>query len=267
MIQHLTKIPGIRRLWLKYPVGSVDLKTEYDIWERPHYAFGIYSAAHLARSLGLKGITAIEFGVAGGNGLVAMEKVADEIGQSMGIKIAVYGFDTGEGMPKSLDYRDLPYIWEQGFYKMEPDRLRARLKYAGIVLGNIAETIPGFLEKELRYPLGFISFDLDYYSSTKEAFTIFNCGDALQLPRIYCYFDDVIEPQQACHNEYTGELCAIREYNNENYKTKIVKINYFSWTRIYPKKWNDQIYVHHNFEHDLYKNMITPKGKNIARSV
>src|SRR5690606_4085480 len=40
---------------------------------RPQYAYGIHRACDLARKLGIPRITAIELGVAGGNGLVAME--------------------------------------------------------------------------------------------------------------------------------------------------------------------------------------------------
>ena len=83
----------------------------------PQYAFGVYNAGTLARNLGLRGITAIEFGVAGGNGLVALERIAQEVARHLSIEIAVYGFDTGEGMPDPADYRDLPYVWSRGFYQ------------------------------------------------------------------------------------------------------------------------------------------------------
>ena len=48
----------------RYELGLVD---------RPHYAFGMLNAAREAAALGLASITAVEFGVAGGNGLLAME--------------------------------------------------------------------------------------------------------------------------------------------------------------------------------------------------
>ena len=41
---------------------------------RPHYTWGLLHSAYLARSLGLPRISTIEFGVAGGNGLIALEK-------------------------------------------------------------------------------------------------------------------------------------------------------------------------------------------------
>src|SRR4051794_34328749 len=108
MLRHLAKVPGVRRLWSRFPVGSVDLRTEYDIWDRPAYAYGIHSAAKLARALGLDRITAVEFGVAGGNGLVSMERIAESVGGHVGVEVAVMGFDAGSGMPAPEDYRDLP---------------------------------------------------------------------------------------------------------------------------------------------------------------
>ena len=260
MLRHLTKIPGFRRAWSALRLGSVPLRTAYDIWDRPAYAYGIYQAANLARGLGLPGVTAIEFGVAGGNGLLSMERIAGEVGRHFGVDVAVFGFDTGTGMPAPRDYRDLPHVWEQGFYRMEADKLRARLRTARLVLGDVAETIPDFLGTARLPPIGFIAFDLDYYSSTKSAFRIFDGGADTRLPRVYCYFDDITWPEHACHNEYVGELCAIREFNQEHAEVKITPIQNLAWMRPHPARWNDQLFVLHDFRHPLYTKLITPPG-------
>lgn len=261
MIRYLTRIPGVRQLWSKFPVGSVALRTAYDIWERPAYAYGIYCAADLARSLGLPSLSVIEFGVAGGNGLLMMEQTAQKIGEYFGIAISVYGFDTGAGMPAPQDYRDLPHVWRQGFYEMEPEKLRARLRGAELVLGDVADTIPALLSKDDLAPIGFVAFDLDYYTSTKKAFRIFGGEAWTRLPRVYCYFDDVTWPERACHNEYTGELCAIREYNQEHALQKIARISNLRWMRPYAASWNEEMYVFHDFQHPLYTRLITPSGE------
>jgi hypothetical protein len=62
----LTKIPGARGLWRRFPFGSVETRVRYGVFDRPHYAYGVYAAADLARRLGLNTISAIELGVAGG---------------------------------------------------------------------------------------------------------------------------------------------------------------------------------------------------------
>lgn len=260
LVRQLTKMPGVRRLWARFPAGSIPLRVEFDVWQRPAYAYGIYSSAHLARSLGLRGITVLEFGVAGGSGLVNMEEIADQVARHAGIEIAVVGFDLGTGMPKSVDYRDLPYVWGEGFYTMDLERLKRRLRTAELVLGDVENTVSQFLLRQHQQPIGFIAFDLDYYSSTKQAFRIFDGAETTRLPRVYCYFDDVVYPEHACHNEWTGELCAIREYNEQYTTRKIAKIANFAWTRRYPSRWNDQMYVFHDFCHASYSRLITPGG-------
>lgn len=259
MTGYLTRIPGFRRLWRKFPLGSVPLRTEFDIWERPHYAYGVQSAVSLARALNLPGVSVLEFGVAGGNGLLALERIARQMAAHFGIPISVYGFDTGSGMPAPVDYRDLPHVWGQGFYKMDAERLRARLQSAQLLPGDVAATVPEFLASRPD-PVGFISFDLDYYSSTKTAFGVFAGEPSTRLPRVFCYFDDIVWPERACFSDYVGELCAIREYNEENAQRKIAPLPHLQWMRRHRAVWNEQIYVHHDFAHSAYTQMITPQG-------
>jgi len=264
MLGLLTRIPGARSLWCRFPIGPVDLRVRFGIWHRPHYAYGVYSAADLARRLGLDGITVIELGVAGGQGLLSLEEIAAAVAKAVGIRIEVVGFDSGEGMPAPVDYRDLPHVWSQGFYKMDQDKLKARLSKAELVLGEIRETIPSWMAS-CRFPIGFVAFDLDYYTSTMNAFRLFNSpGGNLHLPRVYCYFDDTIWPERACHNQFTGELLAIREFNEAGDK-KICPLHLLRHTRIHPARWNDQIYVMHDFTHPLYCRNVTPAGETYTQ--
>src|SRR5580658_9317485 len=123
LLARLTKIPGARSLWTRFPIGSVPTRVKYGIFDRPHYAYGVYSAADLAKRLGLDAIQVIEFGVAGGNGLVALEAIATAVETDLGIRIHVCGFDSGGGMPAPVDYRDLPHVWDQGFFAMDVPKL------------------------------------------------------------------------------------------------------------------------------------------------
>ena len=63
-------------------------------------------------------VSFIEFGVAGGNGLVALERIAQNLQTIFGIEVDIYGFDAVSGMPKSKDHRDLPNLWREGHYPM-----------------------------------------------------------------------------------------------------------------------------------------------------
>jgi hypothetical protein len=69
----------------------------------------VYRAADLAHRLKVPAISVIEFGVAGGQGLFELEKLAQLMGAHFAVPISVIGFDTGTGMPDPVDYRDLPY--------------------------------------------------------------------------------------------------------------------------------------------------------------
>jgi len=108
--------------------------------------------------------------------------------------------------------------------------------------------------------VGFLSFDLDYYSSTMQAFHIFDDGSESRLPRVFCYFDDLIWPERACYSEFTGEYAAIRDFNSQSKHKKISKIAGLRWMRERARAWNEQIYVLHDFEHPLYSKNITPAG-------
>ena len=111
----------------------------------------------LASRLKIPRISVIELGVAGGRGLVALERASAEIEKALGVGIDVVGFDTGEGMPAAADYRDLPHIWGPGFYKMDADKLRARLTRAELILGDVAATTTEWMRRPKRAPIGFVS--------------------------------------------------------------------------------------------------------------
>jgi len=252
MIARVLRLPGARSLWLRWPVGSVETRIAFDIWPRPHYAFGVYSAARLAKSLGLPGISVAEFGVAGGRGLLALERVSCEIARALGLRIDVFGFDSGIGMPEAADYRDLPHVWCKGFYAMDVRALTARLSSAKLILGDVARTVPEWAASQQLLPIGFVAFDLDYYSSTSQALRIFDGDQRTRLPRVICYLDDIMWPEYAYHNEFVGELLAIREFNKNHNDRKLCPIHLLRNMRMIPRPWNDQMYVMHDFVHHLY---------------
>ena len=120
-------MPEVVSLWRRVPIGSVAVRTRFGSWRRPHSAYGVFHAAQQAKLLGLLGIAVIEFGVAGGNGLINLQNIARETDGYFGLHISVGGFDSGEGMPNASDYRDLPHVWGGGFYRMEESKLRGYL--------------------------------------------------------------------------------------------------------------------------------------------
>jgi hypothetical protein len=243
---------------LKFPLGSVARRVEYGIFHYPYYAYGLWWSAYLASRLQIPRISAIEFGVAGGRGLITLEKISTEIERVLGVGIDVVGFDTGEGLPQATDYRDLPHIWSKGFYKMDAAALSGRLRKARLILGDVSDTARQWFISGKEAPLGFIAFDLDYYSSTKSAFAVFEGSQDSRLPRVHCYFDDVAANDLGCMNPYVGELLAIQEFNETHATRKICKVEQLRLSRSRWEHWQEKIYVHHDFAHPLYTRSVIP---------
>ena len=219
---------------------------------RSQYGFGLLHAGRLAKRLDVPRISAIEFGVAGGNGLLALEDHARRVTRETGVEIDVYGFDSGAGLPAAEDYRDMPYAWEQGFYAMDVEKLQSRLTSAKLLIGDVRETVQRFGDGNPA-PIGFISFDLDYYSSTTAALRVLDLPFENLLPRIFCYFDDVAGGPSYCYNEFTGELLAISEFNQSHDDRKLARIAGLRHNfRTLPALWHEQTYVAHLFKHPAY---------------
>lgn len=221
---------------LKYPVG------------RPSYRWGTLCAAFLGKALGYEKISVIEFGVAGGNGLAKLESIAAEVERVAGVTIEVYGFDTGEGLTKPQDYRDLPQLWKEGDYRMDVELLESRLERAKLLLGPVAETVPKFIDSGAA-PVGFISFDLDLYSSTMDAFRLLDATEQALLPRVVCYFDDIIG---FSHGDFNGERLAIHEFNDAHELRKISQIYGLRYVLETDKVWTEMMYMFHAFDHGRY---------------
>ena len=240
----------------------------YPFWEilardtspYPQYLWGTMCAAGLAAALGRERITVIEFGVAGGNGLLELERVAAWVERRSGVGIDAVGFDTGTGLPRPQDYRDLPNLWSEGQYAMDSAALQARLSTARLELGAVAETVPAFLA-ERPAPIGFVSFDLDLYSSTTEALRIFEAEPAMLLPRVVCYFDDIIG---FSHGDFTGERLAIREFNACHQDRKLSRLYGLRYVLMQDRWWTEMMFMLHDFEHPDYNR---PDGTNRRREL
>ncbi|MDE5452812.1 hypothetical protein GWE18_08010 [Bradyrhizobium sp. CSA112] len=230
--------------------------------DRPHYGYCVLQAAKLARKLGHKSVSVIEFGVAGGNGLLNLEMHAAEVKKLMGIEVQIFGFDTGQGLPPPDDYRDLPHHWRQGFFAMDGEKLKAKLTRSQLVLGNIADRLPQFVRDYNPAPIGAISLDLDYYSSTRDAFKLFELHREHLLPRAFIYFDDIIGDDVSLFSEYTGPLLAINEFNASHDTQKICKTTYLTKAP-YPETWHHQIYIYHDFKSPDYCRFVSDEAQHL----
>ena len=225
---------------------------------RPHYETILYESCIEAKKLGYNEVSILELGVAGGNGIISLEKYKNKIEKFLEIKINIYGFDSGEGMPNTELYQDLKYIWKPGFFKINKKVLEERIK-SKIFYGDIKNTVDQFLTHSPKN-ISAIFFDLDYYSSTKNFLDQIKKMHGYLCPRVYCYFDDVFDVNLSIC-KYNGELLAIEEFNKENNNSKIAisldNIKHFK----FPLAKN-MVHIMHNFDHPDYNKFIGLNNEN-----
>jgi hypothetical protein len=223
---------------------------------RPHYVWSTLRAARTAKDLGHASVSVAELGVAGGNGLLALERAAADASRLVGIDDAVCGFDTGTGMPEPVDERDLPYLIREGYFPMDQGALRRRLDRASLVLGPVAETVRTW-RGDGHPPLGFAAFDLDYYSSTVDALRLLE-GDDHLLPRVVCYFDDVLG---YAWSDFNGARAAIADFNRDHQRRKVGAVHGLRYSLAgseFAASWPEKIYLAHLFDHPRYRD---PEGE------
>ena len=229
--------------------GSFRTKVAFDLIVRQQHAFCLLEAADIAVKLGIPRLTAVEFGVANGTGLMNICSIAERVTRTTGVEFDVVGFDTGAGMPPPIDYRDHPDLYGEGDYPLQDrGQLLGRLPdNAKILFGDVSATLPEFLLSGPA-PIGFVSIDLDYYSSTKDALHLLTAEDpSLYLPTTLMYIDDL---QFREHNAYCGELLAINEFNEEPHLRRITPYNFLRKNRIFTRaRWVDQIFIAHILDH------------------
>ena len=257
--------------WIKYTGNIIDYDFEtlykHQIIIRPHYAYCMLNAAIMAIRLGHKKLSVIEFGVAGGNGLLAAEYLASKIEQHLdgAIEFEIYGFDTGEGLPDTEGVEDLPYWFEAKQYKMDVELLKSKLTRARLILGNVKDTTDDFIKNNNPAPIGALFYDMDYHSSTRDCFKLFDETDIDRffLPRLYLYMDDVIGQEIEMYGEFNGQLLAIKEFNQRSERIKIhLNQNLLVRANI---DFKHKIYYTHLFNHEQYSTFIGGTEKEISQ--
>jgi hypothetical protein len=223
-----------RALLKRLPV-STSTRALWDISDRPPYLAGVLYAARRALRERVGEIAVLEFGVAGGAGLLILEREAAAVEEELGVTIRVYGFDNGPaGLPAFIgDHRDHPDKWRPGDFPMDEDLLRSRLgPRTTLVLGDVAETVSRFFYDPAVPPVGFIALDLDLYSSTSQALRILSLPGRRTLDHVPLYFDDT---EHSISHRFAGELLAIDEFNATDGHVKIVRWRGLDGDRPFPE--------------------------------
>lgn len=229
--------------------GSFRLKVAFDLVLRSQHAYALLKAADDAKKIGIERVSVIEFGVANGAGLFNIQSIAKRVTKTTGIFFDIYGFDTGEGMPPPTSYKDHPDLYAEGDFPMDFEKLQNALDpNTKLVIGPINETIPKFLEQDFKSsPIGFISIDVDYYSSSVESLKVLEKKSTAYLPRVTIYLDDL---QDDSHNSWCGELAAINEFTQDHEYRKIERHTFLRGYRIFKNaRWIDHMFFAHILDH------------------
>lgn len=214
---------------------------------RGNYAWCVLHAASVARHLGVQRISALEFGVAGGNGLVALERAAEHASGD-GVEVEVHGFDTGQGLPAPADHRDTPYVHAAGHFPMDEAALRARLSRAQLHLGLVRDTLASWASDA---PVGFVALDLDYYSSTVDALALFELPAERLMPRVMVYVDDA---HGYPWGDTNGPRAAIREFNDRSTRAldHLYGMRHLVPRAAFDHRWPEALWLAHVYDHPRY---------------
>jgi hypothetical protein len=248
--------------------GNIVTKIKYDLVPRQPYAFGLGEAFRVASeqssSLGIERIVIVEFGVASGAGLLNLVKISEKLSRYYNLQVLVVGFDSGEGMPHPVDYRDHPEKYLDGDFPPHDRKLLDETlpSNAVVIYGPIAECV-GKLDGMLTDGdfISFISIDVDYWSSTNDCLKIFDNMSLKFLPSLPMYFDDV---NNIDHHPYAGELLSIQEYNDRSSDKKIVKMNQLrNWRLFKNALWLDQMYWFYDLQSRFFTRDFHTSRKRI----
>jgi hypothetical protein len=134
---------------------------------------------------------------------------------------------------------------------MDEQALRSRLSGAHLWLGEVADRLSDFLATPFP-PVGFVSHDFDFYTSTRDAMRLFTIEPSHLLPRVTMYFDDLAGYP---YSTAVGEWLAIEEFNAAvSPHRRIANIwglkfhlgaFRFAW-------WNESMFMLHVFDHAHY---------------
>jgi hypothetical protein len=247
-------VRAMLRVYRRYFALPVETEVALNWTRRPSYAYCTYHAADLARRLGIRRISVIEFGVAGGNGLLFLKEFSARVQQALGVEVEVYGFDTGAGLPEVTALEDLPYWFRPSQYRMDEAALRAELHPAKLVLGDVADTVSSFFTRYNPAPVGAIFNDLDLYTSTRDSLRLFEQDVSCFLPRLFMYFDDVIGSELEMYSECNGQLLALSEFNRRQQMVYVgLNQNLLARNDI---DYRYQIYYAHLRSHPLYRQYV-----------
>jgi hypothetical protein len=228
--------------------SSVHARNTWGVSGKPAYLLGTLTAAKMAIEQNVSEISVIEFGVAGGSGLLVLQSEAEAVEQATGVKVNVYGFDTGSiGTPKLIgDYRDHPDNCQPGDFPMDEDLLRSQLsERTTLILGDVAETVEGLFDDYNAAPIGFVSIDIDAYSASRDALKIFTLPGKRMLRQVPIFLGN----ENIWNHKLAGAMLAVEEFNQQSSGVKIDRWYGVKKGNAFPERmYFEQMYLAHDLD-------------------
>jgi hypothetical protein len=130
---------------------------------------------------------------------------------------------------------------------MDEQALQRRLSSRStLIIGDIKTTLPAFIAERQAPPLGFVSVDVDLYSSTVDTLKVFTLPGKCMLRRVPMYFDDT---DFVFNHRFAGELLAIEEFNQTQNGVRIDIWRGLWKLRPFPESpWLKNMYMAHDLE-------------------
>lgn len=251
LFKRIPKEPPLRALvWAALQVvpSSVHARNAWGVSGKPAYLLGTLTAAEKAIEQNISEISVVEFGVAGGRGLLVLQREAEAVERETGVKVNVYGFDTGSiGTPKLIgDYRDHPDHCQPGDFPMDEGLLRSQLsERTTLILGDVAETVEGFFDDRNAAPVGFVSLDIDAYSAVRDALKIFTLPSKRMLYQVPIFMPN----ENIFNHRFAGAMLAVEEFNQQNSSVKIDRWYGVKIGNAFPERnYFEQMYIAHDLD-------------------
>jgi hypothetical protein len=155
----------------------------------------------------------VECGVYRGNSLMLLQQLSLTL-EPYAINRTIYGFDTSEGF-RSIDSKNDPRDINETMFSDTNDRLLEevvalqdvvrpvnRIAKTHLVKGDIAKTVPEFVQNNPGLLISLLILDTDLYDSTKVALTHF-------LPHMHK--GAIVLLDEVCYSKFIGETIAFKE--------------------------------------------------------
>ena len=155
----------------------------------------------------------VECGVYRGNSLMLLQQLSLTL-EPYAINRTIYGFDTFEGF-RSIDSKNDPRDIDETMFSDTNDRLLEavvalqdvvrpvnRIAKTHLVKGDIAKTVPEFVQNNPGLLISLLILDTDLYDSTKVALTNF-------IPHMHK--GAIVLLDEVCYSKFIGETIAFKE--------------------------------------------------------